>query len=84
MPFRDLVCLFLTVIVSLTVGPALGSIRQLFAKIKAIDAKHGKFDFALCVGDFFGGAVDGADETQALLDGMIEGEPLRVKTERVF
>ncbi|KAI0697601.1 nuclear protein [Cytidiella melzeri] len=38
----------------LTVGSAAGSIRDLFTKIKAIDAKHGKFDLVLCTGDFFG------------------------------
>ncbi|CDO73593.1 hypothetical protein BN946_scf185014.g63 [Trametes cinnabarina] len=38
----------------LVVGSAVGQIRELFTKIKSIDEKHGKFDFALCVGDFFG------------------------------
>ncbi|KAF8896981.1 CwfJ C-terminus 1-domain-containing protein-like protein [Mucidula mucida] len=59
----------------LTVGPALGSIRDLFAKVKAIDAKHGKFDFVLCVGDFFGPPKiddEGEDETELLLNGQIE------------
>ncbi|KAI6045596.1 nuclear protein [Pisolithus marmoratus] len=31
----------------LAVGAALGSVRDLFAKIKSIDAKHGKFDSPL-------------------------------------
>ncbi|KAJ8594437.1 hypothetical protein M405DRAFT_850139 [Rhizopogon salebrosus TDB-379] len=62
----------------LTVGSALGSIRDLFAKIKAIDAKHGKFDCVLCVGDFFGPLKEsgdeghGTDETEQLLNGDIE------------
>ncbi|OJA10208.1 hypothetical protein AZE42_05129 [Rhizopogon vesiculosus] len=61
----------------LTVGSALGSIRDLFVKIKAIDAKHGKFDCVLCVGDFFGPLKEsegnGTDETEQLLNGDIEG-----------
>ncbi len=58
-------------------GSASGSIQDLFAKIKAIDAKHGKFDFVLCTGDFFGPLKDlgddGEDETKLLLEGQIEG-----------
>ncbi|KAF6764024.1 nuclear protein [Ephemerocybe angulata] len=61
----------------LTVGSAVGSIRELFAKVKAIDAKHGKFDLLLCTGDFFGpiqtpgeNAID--DEVSQLLLGHIE------------
>ncbi|KAF5315677.1 hypothetical protein D9611_004814 [Ephemerocybe angulata] len=61
----------------LTVGSAVGSIRELFAKVKAIDAKHGKFDLLLCTGDFFGpiqtpgeNAID--DEVSQLLLGQIE------------
>lgn len=48
-------------------------------KIKAIDAKHGKFDCVLCVGDFFGPLKEsgdkghGTDETEQLLNGDIEG-----------
>lgn len=63
----------------LTVGSAIGSIRDLFVKIKAIDAKHGKFDCVLCIGDFFGplkepvDSGDGTDETEQLLNGDIEG-----------
>ncbi|KAL4067785.1 CwfJ C-terminus 1-domain-containing protein-like protein [Scleroderma citrinum] len=61
----------------LTVGSALGSFRELFTKIKSIDAKHGKFDCVLCVGDFFGPlqAADAGssvqDELTELLDGAI-------------
>jgi hypothetical protein len=58
----------------------LGSIRDLFGKIKSIDAKHGKFDFTLCLGDFFGplrtaeeDSKDGEDEIGLLLEGKIEG-----------
>ncbi|KAJ2934947.1 hypothetical protein H1R20_g2137, partial [Candolleomyces eurysporus] len=59
----------------LTVGSAVGSIRELFAKVKVIDAKHGKFDLLLCAGDFFGpltedDSVD--DEVSQLLEGRIE------------
>ena len=63
---------------SLTVGSAVGAISDLFAKIKAIDAKHGKFDFVLCTGDFFG-PVQSYDEKSApndvmkLLNGKLEG-----------
>ena len=61
----------------LTVGPAIGAIRELLSKIKSIVAKHGKFEFALCLGDFFGplkeGATDGEDEVELLLSGKIEG-----------
>ncbi|KAK0196580.1 CwfJ C-terminus 1-domain-containing protein-like protein [Armillaria mellea] len=60
---------------SLTVGAAAGSIRDLFTKVKSIDSKHGKFDFVLCVGDFFGppkDTPDDDDEMIQLLDGRIE------------
>ncbi|OBZ69111.1 Zinc finger CCCH domain-containing protein 59 [Grifola frondosa] len=62
----------------LTVGSAVGSIRELFVKIKAIDAKHGKFDLVLCTGDFFGPPKDESevvgndDEVVQLLDGRLE------------
>lgn len=64
---------------SLTVGSAIGSIRDLFAKVKAVDAKHGKFDLVLCTGDFFGpkldreNEADGESETNLLLEGKLEG-----------
>ncbi|KAH7889530.1 CwfJ C-terminus 1-domain-containing protein-like protein, partial [Phlebopus sp. FC_14] len=63
----------------LTVGSAAGSIRDLFAKIKAIDAKHGRFDCALCLGDFFGPLQDFSSEkleqnqVSQLLEGTIQG-----------
>ncbi|KAJ3788223.1 CwfJ C-terminus 1-domain-containing protein-like protein [Lentinula aff. detonsa] len=66
----------------LALGSANGSIKELFAKIKAIDNKHGKFDLALCVGDFFGrpkesGAVEntedaGLDEILLMLDEKLD------------
>lgn len=63
----------------MTVGSAVGAVREIFAKIKAIDAKHGKFDFALCAGDFFGplkepSEAENEDDISQLLDGKIEGE----------
>jgi hypothetical protein len=61
---------------SLTVGPAVGAVRELFDKVKAINTKHGKFDLCVCVGDFFGPpAEDGgvSSEVQDLLDGKLEG-----------
>lgn len=51
----------------------------MFAKIKAIDAKHGKFDFVLCVGDFFGPLQETSTEKGAqgevlqLINGAIAG-----------
>lgn len=63
----------------LTVGSALGSIRNLFSKIRTINAKHGKFDCVLCLGDFFGPLQedgDGSDnqnQVAELLNGTIEG-----------
>jgi hypothetical protein len=62
----------------LTVGSTIGSIRDLFAKVEAIDAKHGKFDLLICVGDFFGPASDGEvseenDDISQLLDGRLQG-----------
>lgn len=61
----------------LTVGSTVGSIRELFAKVKAIDAKHGKFDLLLCTGDFFGPPKDDPetndDEIIHLLEGHLEG-----------
>ncbi|PPQ98832.1 hypothetical protein CVT24_003386 [Panaeolus cyanescens] len=59
---------------SLTVGSAAGAIRDIFAKIKAIDAKHGKFDLVLCVGDFFGpiNDRDESEELSELLEGKLE------------
>lgn len=59
-------------------GSALGSLRDLFTKVKSIDAKHGKFDLVLCTGDFFGAVkdedtVDEESETYQLLEGKLEG-----------
>lgn len=57
-------------------GPAVGSIRELFAKVNAINAKHGKFELVLCVGDFFGPSGTRGEECKdvvSLLNGEIEG-----------
>lgn len=61
----------------LTVGPAIGSIKELFTKVNAINAKHGKFELLICVGDFFGASDDGSGspEVEELLNGQIEGTP---------
>ncbi|THG97269.1 hypothetical protein EW145_g7647 [Phellinidium pouzarii] len=56
----------------LTLGPAVGSIRELFTKVKAIDAKYGKFELVLCVGDFFGPNKGTSKEIDELLKGEIE------------
>jgi hypothetical protein len=51
----------------------------LFAKVKTIDEKHGKFDLVLCTGDFFGPirneevGSEESNETAQLLDGTLEG-----------
>jgi hypothetical protein len=63
----------------LSIGSVVGSIRELFLKIKAIDAKHGKFDLVLCTGDFFGPLKeewkegDEGDQVRELLEGRLEG-----------
>ncbi|KZV96189.1 nuclear protein [Exidia glandulosa HHB12029] len=54
----------------LAVGSPQGALKDLFARVKAIDDKHGKFAFVLCVGDFFGPAEN--DDIAALLDGSLE------------
>jgi len=56
------------------VGPALGNISSLFEKVKTLDAKYGKFEFAICVGDFFG-PTSGENDAQIedLLAGRIAG-----------
>ncbi|KAG6833660.1 hypothetical protein H0H87_002856 [Tephrocybe sp. NHM501043] len=61
----------------LAVGSAAGSIKDLFAKITAIDAKHGKFDLVLCTGDFFGpisgdASYNNDDDITKLLAGELE------------
>ncbi|KAG6376305.1 CwfJ C-terminus 1-domain-containing protein-like protein [Boletus reticuloceps] len=63
----------------LTVGSAHGSIRNLFSKVRSIDAKHGKFDCVLCLGDFFGPLQEQGDSQNQiveLLNGSLEA-PLR-------
>jgi hypothetical protein len=61
------------------VGSAAGAIRELFSKVKAIDAKHGKFDLLLCTGDFFGPPKDEGEEysedsdVMQLLNGSLDG-----------
>ena len=68
--------------VRLTVGSAAGAIRELFSKVQAIDAKHGKFDLVLCTGDFFGPLKDEdeeyteEDDVVQLLNGSLDGECL--------
>jgi hypothetical protein len=50
----------------------------LFSKVKAIDAKHGKFEILLCTGDFFGPisqpGLEGEKEVEQLLEGKLEGK----------
>ncbi|KAF8315207.1 hypothetical protein DL93DRAFT_2079409 [Clavulina sp. PMI_390] len=53
----------------LTIGPVQGAYSTLVTKVKAIDAKHGKFDMVLCLGDFFGLGED--RELDDLLQGNV-------------
>lgn len=57
----------------LVVGSAMGSIATLFVKMSAIHEKHGPFNLALCVGDFFGSSPDVNDggDTEKLLGGQL-------------
>lgn len=64
----------------MTVGSALGAYTSLFAKVKAIDAKHGKFEVLLCVGDFFPPPGTDEAELESLLDGKLTGAFLRVSS----
>lgn len=41
--------------------------------MKAINAKHGKFDFVLCTGDFFGAPGEEEEDVEKLLNGELEG-----------
>ena len=54
--------------ISMVVGPALGDISSLFEKVKALDSKYGKFEFAICVGDFFGPT---SDENDAQIEDLL-------------
>jgi hypothetical protein len=59
----------------LVTGSAMGSISPLFDKILAIQNKHGPFQLALCIGDFFGPVSGGnnSDEVGQLLEGELHG-----------
>ena len=65
----------------------MGCVRDLFAKVKAIDAKHGKFDLVICTGDFFGPPNEETssedDEIGQLLDGRLEGALCRAHFRRL-
>ena len=53
----------------------MGSISLLFDKMSAIHKKHGPFELALCVGDFFGPLSDDndSDDVGRLLGGELRG-----------
>jgi hypothetical protein len=53
----------------------MGSIGLLFDKILAIHNKHGPFELALCIGDFFGPSSGGndSDDVGRLLEGQLGG-----------
>jgi hypothetical protein len=59
----------------LVTGSAMGSIGPLFDKLLTIHNKHGPFDFALCIGDFFGPSSGGSDpsDIERLLGGQLRG-----------
>lgn len=57
----------------LAIGSAQGQYSSLFTKAKAIDAKHGKFEILLCVGEFFAPKEDEEKELDDLLDGKLAG-----------
>lgn len=48
-----------------------GAYTALVGKVKAIDAKHGKFEMLLCLGDFFASPDAEATELDDLLNGKI-------------
>jgi hypothetical protein len=60
----------------LVTGSAMGSIGPLFDKMLAIHNKHGPFELALCIGDFFGPSSggNGSDDIGRLLGGQLRGE----------
>jgi len=53
----------------------MGSIAPLFDKIVAIHNKHGPFELALCIGDFFGplSLRNESDDIGRLLGGELRG-----------
>ena len=53
----------------------MGSIALLFDKILAIQSKHGPFEVALCIGDFFGplSFTNESDDIGRLLGGELRG-----------
>ncbi|KAI0302241.1 CwfJ C-terminus 2-domain-containing protein-like protein [Russula brevipes] len=57
----------------LVTGSAMGSVGPLFDKLLTIHNKHGPFDFALCIGDFFGPSSGGSDpsDIERLLAGQL-------------
>jgi hypothetical protein len=59
----------------LVTGSAMGSIGPLFDKMSAIHNKHGPFELALCIGDFFGplSGDNDSDEVGRLLGGELRG-----------
>ena len=48
--------------------------------MKAIDAKHGKFDMVICIGDFFADSESEDAELNALLDDKLEGIKIAFST----
>jgi len=75
----------LLIVIRLVVGSAMGSIATLFDKMSTIHEKHGPFNLALCIGDFFGlpGVNDGGD-AEKLLGGQLRGAPQLYRTRRLF
>ncbi|KAJ3164419.1 hypothetical protein HDU88_005296 [Geranomyces variabilis] len=61
-----------TDIKALVVGSLNGNFKQAFAKIAAINSKHGPFALLLCVGDFFGPPGHNEDDVDLLVGGQIQ------------
>ena len=65
----------------LVAGDTGGDLARLFARVGAVNAKHGPFAFLLCVGDFLGAA----DASAAALAPYLSGQaavPLPTYEER--
>ncbi len=59
----------------LVTGSAMGSIGPLFDKMSPIHNKHGPFELAFCIGDFFGplSGDNDSDDVGRLLGGELRG-----------
>ena len=62
----------------LTVGPPCGRVKELSAKVKAINDKYGPFEALLCLGDLFtpyrGEGAEMSQDESDLLEGELKRE----------